>query len=130
LLPDDLDKFFEGFGKSDLAGFTPAVNVYQTRDEVAVEAPLPGVDPDKVEVTVEHDVLTIQGHTEQKTEVDEKSYYRREVRSGSFYRSVPLPAAVEADKAEATYEQGILKVRIPKTPEAKPKTIAVKSPRP
>ena len=76
---------------------------------------------------MEHDVLTIQGKSEQKSEVDEKNYYRREVRRGSFYRSVNLSAAVDGDKAEATYERGILKIKIPKTPAVRPKAITVKA---
>lgn len=127
-LPDEFDKFDELlnlFGQSRVSGFTPAVDVYQTKDDVMVETPLPGVDPDKVQITIEHDVLTVEGSTERQTEVDEKNYYRREVRSGAFYRSVALPAHVQGDKAVATYEHGVLKVRIPKTPESKPRTVKV-----
>ncbi|KKU19379.1 hypothetical protein A3H10_01430 [Candidatus Uhrbacteria bacterium RIFCSPLOWO2_12_FULL_46_10] len=126
-LPDDLDKFINGFGRFESFGFTPPIDIYQTNEDIIVEAPLPAVNPEDVEVTVEHDVLTIQGKSEQKSEVDEKNYYRREVRRGSFYRSVNLSAAVDGDKAEATYERGILKIKIPKTPAVRPKAITVKA---
>lgn len=126
-LPDDFDKIIEGFGRFDAAGFTPVIDVYQTNEDVIVEAPLPAVNPEDVEVTIEHDVLTIQGKSEQKSEVDEKNYYRKEIRRGSFYRSVSLPAAVDGDKAEATYEKGILNISIPKTPAARPKTVKIKA---
>ncbi len=106
---------------------TPAVDVYQDKDNVTVEAPLAGVEPDKVDISIENDVLTIKGQSEKKTEVDEKNYYRKEVRYGSFFRSIPLPARVVGDQAEATYEKGILKIVIPKAPEAKPKTIKIKA---
>jgi HSP20 family protein len=125
-LPEEFEKIFEGFGTFNPAGFTPAIDVYQTEGDVVIEAPLPGIDPAQVEVTVTQDVLTIQGHVERKTEVDEQSYYRREVRSGSFHRSVALPAAVEGDRAEASYDKGVLTVRIPKTAAAKPKAVRVR----
>ena len=106
-------------------GFVPAVDIYQTKDAVVVETPLPGVDPAKVDVAIENDVLTIKGEHEQKTEVDEKEYYRKEVRIGSFFRSVTLPAHVVSDAATATYEKGLLKITIPKAPEVKAKSIKV-----
>ncbi len=119
----DLDSMFDNFG--GLARFTPALDVYQTKDEVVVEAPLAGIDPEQVSVSIEGDVLTIQGQAEHKSEVDEKNYYRKEVRHGAFHRSIALPAAVNGDKARATYEQGILKVVITKEERAKPKTVKV-----
>ncbi len=106
-------------------GFVPAVDIYQTKDAVVVETPLPGVDPAKVEVSIENDVLTIKGEHEQKTEVEEKEYYRKEVRIGSFFRSVALPAHVVGDDAAAAYENGVLKITVPKAPEVKAKTVKV-----
>ena len=84
-----------------------------------------GIDPEQVDVAMENDVLTIKGQTEKKSEVEDKNYYRKEMRAGSFYRSVALPARVAGDKAKATYEKGMLKIVIPKAEEAKPKTIKV-----
>jgi HSP20 family protein len=121
----DLNRFFE----EDMwegADFTPAVDVYQDKDNVIVETPLAGVDPEKVEISVENDVLTISGSTEEKKEVKREDYYRKEVRSGSFSRSVILPMSVKADMAEAHSEKGMLKIIIPKADEVKPKRIAVK----
>ncbi|TAL19521.1 Hsp20/alpha crystallin family protein [Patescibacteria group bacterium] len=106
-------------------GFVPAVDVYETKDAVMVDSSLAGVDPDDVSVTVENNILTIKGETEKKSEVEEKDYYRKEVRYGSFYRQVALPAPVDGDKAEATFEKGLLKIRIPKRAEAAAKTIKV-----
>ncbi len=121
----DLDKFFEDTSWPNVSGFVPALDIYQTKDEVVVETPLAGIDPEKVNLSIENDVLTIEGKSEQKSEVDEKNYYRKEVRYGSFHRSVALPAAVNGDKAKATYENGVLKVVIPKEERAKPKTVKV-----
>ena len=121
----DLDKIFDEGVWSDV-DFTPAIDVYQDKDNVIVETPLPGVDPEKVDITIENDVLTISGKSEDTKEVKREDYYRKEVRKGSFSRSVILPMSVKADAAEAHSEKGILKVTIPKAEEAKPKKIAVK----
>ena len=106
--------------------FTPAIDVYQDQDNVVVEAPLAGIDPEKVDIAIENDVLTIKGENEKKSEVEDKNYYRKEVRWGSFYRAVQLPTRVEGDKADASYDKGILKITIPKAEEAKPKSIKIK----
>jgi HSP20 family protein len=106
----------------------PPVDMYQTKDAVVVETPMAGVDPENLEVTVADGVLTIQGSMERKTEVDEKDYYRKEVRSGSVFRRIALPAAVKNDGADASFENGMLRVTIPKLtePEAQPIKIQVK----
>src|SRR3989338_2359245 len=120
----DFDKFFEEWG-GGAQGFVPALDVYQDKDNVIVETPLPGIDPDKVNISVENDVLTIEGSTEQKSEVDEKNYYRKEVRHGSFHRAVALPASVNGEGAHADYQNGVLKITIPKEERAKPKQIKI-----
>ncbi len=120
-----MDRWFDDMGMMGDGDFLPAVDVYQTADNVVVEAPLAGVDPDKVNISIENDVLTIEGSMEKKTEVDEKNYYRKEIRTGMFHRSVALPVAVNGDKANATFEKGMLKVSIPKAEHVKPKTIKV-----
>lgn len=122
----DMDKFFdEGFFPE--AGFAPSIDVRQDKDNVIVETSLPGIDPDKVDISVENDVLTVSGHTEEKKEVKREDYYRKEIREGSFSRSVILPMPVKAEAAEAEYEKGILKISIPKAEEAKPKKISIKA---
>ncbi len=124
--PMDVDRFFEDIPSIEkMMSFTPAVDVYQDKDNVIVEAPLAGVDPEKVNISIENDVLKIEGKTEHKSEVDEQNYYRKEVRYGSFYRSIALPTHVQSDKANAVFENGMLKITIPKTEEVKPKTIKV-----
>ncbi len=114
-------------GYSRAQAFVPAVDVYQDDNNVIVEMPLPGVDIKNVNLSVENDVLTVEGRKEQKREIDEKNYYRREVRYGSFHRSIALPTAVNGNKAKAEYKDGVLKVVIPKEERAKPKKITIKT---
>jgi HSP20 family protein len=106
--------------------FVPAMDVYETDKAVVVETPLAGVNPEDVKVSVEKGVLTVQGESSKEHEVDEKNYYRKEVRSGAFYRQIALPAAVQEDKVEAAFEDGMLKVTCPKATPAVVKKIEVK----
>ena len=85
-----------------------------------------GVDPKDVEVSVEKGVLTVKGQSKKEHEVEEKNYYRKEMRSGSFYREVPLPAPVLEDKVSAEFENGMLKITAPKAQPAPVKKISVK----
>ncbi|MBP7006337.1 Hsp20/alpha crystallin family protein, partial [Patescibacteria group bacterium] len=100
----------------------PLVDVYEDGDMLVVEAPLPGMDPNKIELSIDHGALIIKAGSERKTEVDEKNYYRKEVRHGVMFRKIPLPAAVQEDAAQASYDDGVLKVRLPKR-EQNEKTI-------
>lgn len=105
--------------------FIPSMDIYQTDNEVVAEVSLPGIDPKDVKVSVENNILTIEGKSEHESEIDDKNYYRKEVRCGSFHRSVALPAYVSGDKAKAVYQDGILKINIPKDEKALPKSIKV-----
>ena len=79
-----------------------------------------------VDISVKDNVLTVKGKMEKKIEVEEKNYYRKEIRAGSFYRSLPLPAPVIGEKAKAESSEGMLHVSIPKAPGAKKKVVKVK----
>jgi len=125
--PFNFDKFFDDFQKGSTAGFSPAIDMYEKGNNVIVEAQLPGIDAEKVDISVEDDVLTIQGKMEKKSEVEEENYFRREIHKGSFYRSVLLPAHVEGDKAQAEFEEGLLKVIIPKVRKSAAKKIKVQA---
>lgn len=103
----------------------PAIDMYEDKDNVYVETALSGIDPEKVNITVEDDMLKLEGSTEHKSEVDDKNYYRKEIRSGHFTRAVALPKKVQADKTKATYADGILKITLPKVEEVKPKSVKV-----
>ncbi len=122
---DEMDKFITNFPGNRQSGFAPSLDIYQDEKNLIVEAPLVGVKPEDVNITVENDILTMDGKIEKKTEIDDKSYYRKEVRTGSFHRSVALPVSVSGDKAKAEYEDGILKISIPKQEKLKPKSVKV-----
>ena len=125
---EDMDKIFNDFSPA-LAQrkslFVPAVDMYEEKDNVIVETELAGIDPDKVDISIENDMLVIKGEGEKKSEVEDKNYYRKEIRRGSFYRSIALPTHVDGDKASAIATDGVLKISIPKAAEVKPKTIKI-----
>jgi len=106
-------------------GWMPAVDVLEKTDKFVVKAELPGMKEEDINVSVVGDTLTIKGEKKTETEVEKEDYYRCERAYGSFYRSIPLPATVNAAKIEASYEDGVLEVTLPKAAEVKPKKIAV-----
>ena len=120
---NDLSRFFgdEFLG----ADFFPALDVYQDKDNVVAELSVPGIDPNKVDLTIENDVLTVSGSSEEKQEVKREDYYRKEVRTGSFSRSVVLPMAVKGNDAQAHYDKGVLTITMPKEESVKPKKVTV-----
>ncbi len=123
----EVDRFFDddfmGVMHSTLA---PAIDVYQDKDNVIVEAQMPGIDPEKVDIDIENDVLTISADVQSNQEVQKENFYRKEIRSGSFARRIILPMSVKADKASADYEKGMLTITLPKIEEVKPKKVAVR----
>jgi HSP20 family protein len=106
---------------------SPAIDMYQTDDEVFVKAALPGFKPDEVQINVTGDILTIKGEVKHEEEKKDKSWHIREQRWGSFERSVRLPTGVISDKAKADFDNGILTITLPKSEEVRPKTITVKA---
>ncbi|MEA3272269.1 MAG: Hsp20/alpha crystallin family protein [Patescibacteria group bacterium] len=120
---EEMDKFFndDSFGGRQ-RGFVPSVDVYQTDNNVVVETPLAGVNPDDVEVSIEDNILTIKGETQRKSETDDENFYRKEVRYGSFQRQVAIPAPVQEEKAIATSKDGMLKITVPKATEIETKS--------
>lgn len=126
---DDFDKVVSDFSPllRTTNSFMPAIDLYEDRDNIIVETQLSGIDPAKVDISIENDVLCIKGESEKKTEVDEKNYYRKEIRRGSFYRSIPLPSRIQEDKTTAVVDGGILKISMPKAGENKAKSIKIKA---
>ncbi len=105
----------------------PAIDMYQTDDEIVIRAAVPGLKADDVQINVTGDVLTIKGEFKQKEETKEKTYHIREQRWGAFERSILLPTDIVADKAKAEFENGVLTITMPKAEEVRPKTITVKA---
>ena len=121
------DAFTRPLSMSNPAWSVPAVDMYQTDDEIVVKAALPGIKADEVQINVTGEVLTLKGETRQENETKEKSYHIREQRWGTFERSLVLPAEVVADKAKADFENGILTITLPKSEDVKPKSISIKT---
>ncbi|HVE80549.1 MAG TPA: Hsp20/alpha crystallin family protein [Candidatus Dormibacteraeota bacterium] len=102
-----------------------AVDVYQTKENVVIKAPIAGVDPKNLEVAIAEDVVTIRGERVEESVVDREHYYVQECYWGAFSRSIILPASVNADKAEASLKNGVLTISIPKVVQDKVKKIRV-----
>ncbi|HSM71573.1 MAG TPA: Hsp20/alpha crystallin family protein [Anaerolineales bacterium] len=130
-LRDAMDRLFDDAFTRPLSygdGWSaPAIDMFQTDDEIVVKAALPGIKADEVQINVTGEVLTLKGEVKQNQEMEEKAWHIREQRFGSFERSIALPTDVVADKAQADFENGILTITLPKAEEVKPKSITVKA---
>lgn len=104
----------------------PAINAWTTDDEEVVTAELPGVNPDDIEISIVNDVLTISGERKPADPDGDMRYHRRERFTGKFTRSIQLAFVVDANKVTAGYENGVLKVTLPRAEADKPRKIAVK----
>ncbi len=125
----EIDRLFEDtFGRGDgMNSWTPAVDVRESDNELTLEVELPGIRPEDVEITAENGVLSIRGEKRsERKEGDEGSRYHMVERSyGSFVRSFQLPAGLDESKIEASYNDGILSVQIPKTALPQPRKIQI-----
>lgn len=95
------------------------VDVYETDSEVVVKAEVPGIKKEDLDINLQENTLTIRGQSTQESEVQDDSYYRKEIRTGSFFRAISLPAEVKADEVTATYDNGVCTIRAPKAKEEK-----------
>ncbi|MFQ5663973.1 MAG: Hsp20/alpha crystallin family protein [Terriglobia bacterium] len=127
LFDDSFGRFRGELGSEALEGATwaPAVDIVEKGDELVLKADLPGIDPKTVEISVENGTLTLKGERKWESDLKEDDYRRVERVYGSFVRCFTLPRSVDPDKVEAEYRNGVLQVRLPKRPEAKPKQIKV-----
>jgi HSP20 family protein len=134
---EDMERRFEDlFGRQFLPavwrripvmemGWAPALEVFEKKDKFVVKAELPGMKEEDIDVSVVGDTLTIRGERKAESEVKEEDYYLCEHSYGSFSRSIALPSSVDAKKIEASYEEGVLEVSLPKAPEVKAKKVTV-----
>jgi len=132
-LRDEIDQVFQSsFGnwggtKGFFEGWSPAVDLIDEKDKFIVQAELPGMKKDEIEVSLHGDMLNISGERKKEHEEKEGEGYRSERYFGRFQRSVQLPQAVDGNKIEATYRDGVLCISLPKTEEAKRKQIPIKA---
>jgi len=126
----EMDRVFEDFMRPSrffAEAEAPVIDAYHTPNEVVVKAALPGLKPEDVSIDITGDTLTIKGEGKVEQEIKKEDYLYQERRFGAFSRSVVLPAGLQPDKAEATMEDGVLTLTIPKAEEVKPKAIKVKA---
>jgi HSP20 family protein len=131
-LRDELNSFFDtpfwsGFGRTGqlFTGWSPAVDLYESGDHFLAVVELPGMPKDAIDISLHDGTLTISGERKRESNNNGETAQRTERYVGTFRRSISLPTRVDAGKVSATYEDGILKVSLPKAEEAKPKQIQV-----
>jgi HSP20 family protein len=106
-------------------GWAPAIEVFEKEDKFVVKAELPGMKEEDIDISFVGDTLTIKGERKSESEVNEEDYHCCERSYGSFSRSIAVPTNVDAKKIEASFEDGVLDISLPKAPEVKPKKIVV-----
>ena len=132
-MQNDLSRLMNEFSRGGLrdkrawkqSSWTPAVDMCEGDQAFTLTAELPGFSKDDVQVELKDNRLTLKGERKRETDVQETQYRRRERVYGTFERSIMLPGEVDADKAEATFKDGVLKLTLPKAEEAKPKAIRI-----
>lgn len=128
---DELDRLFEAplaeLARSSqlLSGWTPALDVHEDKDNLIVQAELPGMKKEEIDISLHDGSLSISGERKTEQKFEEAEVYRSERFVGRFQRTVTLPAAVAVDRVKAQYKDGILTITLPKAEEAKPKQINV-----
>ena len=134
-LRERMNRLFEDMAASrgeekDLAtsSWAPAVDIYETENEVILTAEIPGIEEKDIEIKVEDNTLTLRGERKLEKETKEENYHRIERAYGSFFRSFTLPAFVDQDRIEAEHENGVLKIRMPKRSELKPRKVKILKP--
>lgn len=121
----EFNNLFSGYQRVTDSGTYPLLNVYDNRDEVIVTAELPGMTKEKVNITFMDEVLTLSGELEPISGAQNMTAVRRERSIGSFEKRVHVPFKVQQDKISASFENGVLTIKMPKAEEAKPKTITI-----
>jgi len=121
------ETFARAFGDPEATSraWVPAVDIYETGENLVLQAELPGINPDDVEIRVEDNTLYLKGERKFEKEVKEENFHRVERSYGTFARSFALASSIDSDKVKAEYKNGILTLTLPKREEAKPKTIKI-----
>lgn len=116
---------FREFPFPKMGEISPSVDIFEEGGDMVVKAELPGISKENLHVTISENTLTITGEKKEEEKVEKKDYHRLERSYGSFSRSFRLPDNVNGDKAKASFKDGILEVRVPKTKETKQKKITI-----
>jgi len=129
-LRDKMNRLFEDAVRGEekdliTSSWAPAVDIYETENELVLAAEVPGVEEKDVEISVEDNTLSIRGERKFQKETKEENYHRIERSYGSFYRSFTLPSYVDQERIHAEHESGVLKVHMPKKPEVKPRKVKI-----
>jgi HSP20 family protein len=121
------DRFFaeEPLGKGFVGEWSPTVDVSETKNELLVKVELPGLDAKDIDINITGDQLTIKGEKKKEEEEKDEHHHHVERYYGAFQRSIRLPVNVQRDEVEATFEKGVLRVKLPKTEEAKKKEVKI-----
>ena len=120
------DSFVTPWSWRTVAGASwPAIDIHDTPEEVVLTAALPGIKPEDVEITMTGQTLTLRGEFKADQTVEQSRYLVQERRYGTFHRQIELPVRVQGDRAEASFENGLLTLRIPKSEEVKPRQIQI-----
>ena len=132
----DMDRWFEDFFRRPFASmprvwtetdeFSPAIDVYEEGSDVVVKAELPGMKKEDIEISLTEDILTLSGEKKTEKKVEKKDYHRYESTYGSFCRTIGLPSDVKRDQVKASFKDGVLEIRMPKTDEARKKETRIK----
>ncbi len=122
----EVDSIFEQFISFPKLGLDLAADVYEKDGKVIVKMNLPSIRPEELDISLEHNVLTISGKRDEEEEVEKKDYYSKEIRRGLFSRTLRLPKAVDSERSEAKYENGELIVAMPTVIRSKEKVVKVR----
>ena len=132
IMQERMNRMFEDAGRgwrgdepSSTTTWSPSVDIYETENEILVQAELPGVDRKDISLNLEKNVLTLKGERRFEKETKQENYHRIERAYGGFSRSFSIPATVEEDKIRADYKDGILKIALPKKEQVKAKQIQI-----
>ena len=132
-LQDEINRAFSSslnrVGDNEMmrGAWSPSVDIYENKDSIVLEAELPGMSPDDVNIAIENNVLTIHGERKFEKKSDKDNFHRVERSYGSFTRSFTLPPTVSSENADAMFENGVLRLTLAKREEAKPRKIEIKA---
>jgi len=122
-----LQRLYHMFGSALVRSWMPAVDIIETSAAYVLKVELAGMRPEDVHIELEDDVLTIKGERHQEEKLDTEQYQSTEWHYGAFQRSISLPRSVKREAIEATYENGVVEVRVPKAAEVEPQRIELKA---